>query len=616
MRPRRSEPSTAAHTPLTRRCRPAGDAEWARALADFQHAAALGNRPDANLLNDMGVCRYELGDVEEALHDFTAAIERNGSHAPSFSNRANCHKGLQKWAEAEADYSRAIEIDDANPKAFLSRARLRETMGQPQTALEDYARVVALQPRHEPALRKVVELSPDVDAAASHRGWLHKQGHVNTSYQSRYFLLHGAMLSYYESADAVCKGRPKGDPIVARIAHVRPSQVSELSSEKASLAFQFDSIEGKCFIVYAATAEEKLGWLTAIGRAVGGGHGAKRIKVESAYADFLLGGEGGGQSGTPWSMVARGAQLAQSGGADEARLVLEKASAAAGGDASTSGVVVCAQYLLGKLIASKGMHAEATAHLRNAASGAPPTCAQIVQLQLAWSYWHCSKWSEAEETYWDLLDEDVLCWQALVDRARMHLGRAHWVQALCDLAQVAAMGRADADVCNDLGVAHFETGNDEAACDWFSRAIEKAADHAAAISNRANCLRRRGKLREAEEDYTRAIEIDNSNPKPYLNRGLMLRERGYNSRAHRDLERALALDPTNSWLQDELRSLTSLLAEAIGKGGTASSKPPAGVAENEGGNGGSTGTRTSSTSTTSGGSLPLSIHTPLQSDRL
>lgn len=91
-------------------------------------------------------------------------------------------------------------------------------------------------------------------------------------------------------------------------------------------------------------------------------------------------------------------------------------------------------------------------------------------------------------------------------------------------AQVAAMGKADADVCNDLGVSHFESGDDEKAAHFFSEAIAKNDRHAPAISNRANCLKRQGKLREAEADYTRAIELDGHNPKAFMNRGLLLRE--------------------------------------------------------------------------------------------
>ena len=106
----------------------------------------------------------------------------------------------------------------------------------------------------------------------------------------------------------------------------------------------------------------------------------------------------------------------------------------------------------------------------------------------------------------------------------MHLGNGGWAEALRDLAQVAAMDKADADVCNDLGVSHFEIGDYETACIWFGKALEKNDKHAPAISNRANCLKRAGKLREAESDYTRAIELDDTNPKAYMNRALLLRD--------------------------------------------------------------------------------------------
>ena len=38
--------------------------EWARALGDLSHAAALG-KADANTYNDIGVCHFELGNPNE-----------------------------------------------------------------------------------------------------------------------------------------------------------------------------------------------------------------------------------------------------------------------------------------------------------------------------------------------------------------------------------------------------------------------------------------------------------------------------------------------------------------------------------------------------------------------
>ena len=89
-----------------------------------------------------------------------------------------------------------------------------------------------------------------------------------------------------------------------------------------------------------------------------------------------------------------------------------------------------------------------------------------------------------------------------------------------------------------------------------------------AISNRANCLKRQGKLREAEADYTRALEIDDSNPKAFINRGALFRDQGLSVRAHRDFERALALDPHNAMLQQDLRLLADKLKElGVASGG-------------------------------------------------
>jgi len=124
------------------------------------------------------------------------------------------------------------------------------------------------------------------------------------------------------------------------------------------------------------------------------------------------------------------------------------------------------------------------------------------------------------------------------------------------------MGKADADACNDLGVCHFELGADERAAHYFTEAISKNTSHAPAIANRANCLKRQNKLREAEADYTRAIEIDDTNPKAFINRGALLRDQGLSVRAKRDLERALALDPSDMAVKVDLKAITEKLAEA------------------------------------------------------
>ena len=470
---------------------------WQAALGDLSHAEALG-RADANVLNDIGVCRFELGDVPRALEKFSEALVKNPNHAPSYSNRANSYRRLGKTSEAEGDYTKAIEIDDSNPKAYISRGGLRESVGQREAALADYLRVVELAPQHEHALKKVLVLTSDLAMSATHSGLLYKKGHLNTKYQKRYFLLHGAMLTYGESLEAITQGKAKGNPILARVTHVRSNQVAgQLSAEQASLAFSFESVEGKSFVVYAESAEEKLQWLTHLSKAVGGGKKRQRLTAEKAFASQLTAAEKavveGGTAGSSadgakggWAMVVQAMKLAKKGGADadEARSLLARAVDRSEGPAS--GVAVMSHALLGKLLSAKGSHREASGHFEKAVHGAPRTCEQHLKLQLAWSSWHSGRQVEAEEIYHAVLDDDVLCWQALLDRARMHLGMGAWRPALCDLRLVVAMGKTDSDVHNDLGVSYFELGEDERAEQAFNASIEANPANAPAISVRVS----------------------------------------------------------------------------------------------------------------------------------
>ena len=67
-----------------------------------------------------------------------------------------------------------------------------------------------------------------VVAAATHSGSMDKRGQVNTDFKKRYFLLHGAQLTYYESEEAAASGaKPKGQALVEAIRHAVPDDAPE-----------------------------------------------------------------------------------------------------------------------------------------------------------------------------------------------------------------------------------------------------------------------------------------------------------------------------------------------------------------------------------------------------
>jgi tetratricopeptide (TPR) repeat protein len=84
-------------------------------------------------------------------------------------------------------------------------------------------------------------------------------------------------------------------------------------------------------------------------------------------------------------------------------------------------------------------------------------------------------------------------------------------------------------------------GEDMAAIEQYTLALELDPANALAHFNRANVLDLIGQTERALRDYDRAIELDPSDPDFYSNRGLALLEAGNAIKAIEDFDRALKL---------------------------------------------------------------------------
>ena len=133
---------------------------------------------------------------------------------------------------------------------------------------------------------------------------------------------------------------------------------------------------------------------------------------------------------------------------------------------------LCALYELGKALCDAGEYSEALKRFTSALLMAPPEAAQQLRLQSAWCMWRLGRSDEAQQLYWQVLDDDALCWQALLDRSRMHLALGSWASALVDLQLVIGLGQQSAEVYNDRGVCSYETGAFDRALEDFNQAIE------------------------------------------------------------------------------------------------------------------------------------------------
>src|SRR5205085_10755161 len=70
-----------------------------------------------------GVELAQQHKYEEAIKEFTTAIEANPKSAKAYLNRGTAYRALQKYDEAMADFAKAIEIAPKEEMGYLERAQ-------------------------------------------------------------------------------------------------------------------------------------------------------------------------------------------------------------------------------------------------------------------------------------------------------------------------------------------------------------------------------------------------------------------------------------------------------------------------------------------------------------
>ena len=104
------------------------------ALNGIQHRCR--GRLHAHCCRSNNHCCAVQGRFEEALRDYSAAIQLNPRHCRAFYNRAFSNDRLRRYDAAVADYTRALDIQPGNATAYHNRASLFERLGRSASALE------------------------------------------------------------------------------------------------------------------------------------------------------------------------------------------------------------------------------------------------------------------------------------------------------------------------------------------------------------------------------------------------------------------------------------------------------------------------------------------------
>lgn len=91
-----------------------------------------------------GISKYLIGDAEEAIHDFTSALKINPEFAQAYRQRAISYHRKGDHNQAIADYTTAIQVDNFDWRAYANRGNVNFTLNKLDSALEDVEKSITL----------------------------------------------------------------------------------------------------------------------------------------------------------------------------------------------------------------------------------------------------------------------------------------------------------------------------------------------------------------------------------------------------------------------------------------------------------------------------------------
>ena len=133
----------------------ANDKDYKSAIDYFTEVIKL-NHKNYQAYNNIGIIKYNLGNINEAIEYYNEAIKLNPNFTDVFYNR-----GLAKYYlsntkkesreeynkivnEALEDYNKAIELNSNYSNAYNSRGIVKHDLGNINEALEDYNKAIEL----------------------------------------------------------------------------------------------------------------------------------------------------------------------------------------------------------------------------------------------------------------------------------------------------------------------------------------------------------------------------------------------------------------------------------------------------------------------------------------
>jgi tetratricopeptide (TPR) repeat protein len=140
---------------------------WYGSAKDAFDTAVARNPANAAAINNRGVAKARLGDLEGAVTDYTLALQRTPQDPEIVFNRANAYAAAGNLPAAIKDFTTATAMKPDYAQAFFNRGTVRAALGDTAGALSDWQFAIAVDrdPWAKASMARAVGL--DYTAAAS-----------------------------------------------------------------------------------------------------------------------------------------------------------------------------------------------------------------------------------------------------------------------------------------------------------------------------------------------------------------------------------------------------------------------------------------------------------------
>ncbi|MBW4615169.1 MAG: tetratricopeptide repeat protein [Desmonostoc vinosum HA7617-LM4] len=115
------------------------------AVADFTNAIKI-NPKYFQAYNNRGVARSALGDKQGAITDFNQALKINPNYTYAYIGRGNVRDDLGEKQQAIADYTQALKLNPNFVYAHYNRGITRSALGDKQGAIADFTTAIKIDP--------------------------------------------------------------------------------------------------------------------------------------------------------------------------------------------------------------------------------------------------------------------------------------------------------------------------------------------------------------------------------------------------------------------------------------------------------------------------------------